>query len=74
MVADPKDACCQVPQCTYIPTPSPGPGTTLTPPTVCPYPMPTAVPGVISGLPQPDPVTGAQPSNVGKTAIGVFKY
>ncbi|XP_060567789.1 mucin-2-like isoform X2 [Ruditapes philippinarum] len=65
MVIDPTDACCQVPRCTYIPTPAPQPGTTVNPPTVCPYPMPTAVPGVISGGPQPDPVTGVLPSNVG---------
>lgn len=66
MVADPMDPCCQVPKCTYVPTPGPQPGTTVNPPTVCPYPMPTAVPGVINGLPQPDPVTGVQPSNVGQ--------
>ena len=66
MVADPDDDCCQVPSCTYIPTPSVGPASTLTPPTVCPYPMPTAVPGTISGLPKPDPVTGVQLSNIGR--------
>ena len=74
MVADPMDSCCQIPKCTYVPTPAPpltkGPGvSTLSPPTAathCPYPMPTAVPGTISGGPQPDPVTGAQPTNIGK--------
>ncbi|XP_052233684.1 uncharacterized protein LOC127846468 isoform X4 [Dreissena polymorpha] len=64
MISDPSDSCCQIPQCTYVPTSGPAlPGST--PPTVCPFPMPTAVPGVISGGPQPDPVTGVAPSNVG---------
>ncbi|XP_052816208.1 uncharacterized protein LOC128242861 isoform X2 [Mya arenaria] len=64
MVSDPKDQCCQIPQCTYVPTPGPTvPGSP--PPTFCPYPMPTAVPGVISGGPQTNPNTGVAPSNVG---------
>ncbi|WAR11992.1 SAS-like protein [Mya arenaria] len=65
MVSDPKDQCCQIPQCTYVPTPGPTvPGSP--PPTFCPYPMPTAVPGVISGGPQTNPNTGVAPSNVGQ--------
>lgn len=71
MVSDPNDACCVVPQCTYVPTSGPAqPGST--PPTVCPYPMPTAVPGVITGGPQPDPVTGVQPSNVGELIFALL--
>ncbi|XP_046570033.1 uncharacterized protein LOC124278355 [Haliotis rubra] len=52
LIVDPKDSCCQVPQCLVSPTlapgatPNPNPGQNPTP---NPYPVPTAVPGTITG-------------------------
>ena len=72
MVSDPQDSCCQIPKCTYIPTPAPTPsprpgvsqGPTLAP-NPNPSPVPTAPTGSISGGPQPNPITGVVPTNQG---------
>ncbi|XP_067652673.1 mucin-2-like [Haliotis asinina] len=64
LVTDTSDPCCQVPQCTYIPTPMPGvtpvPGSTPSP---MPGVSPTAAPG-ITPYPNPSPLPTAIPGHI----------
>ncbi|KAK3591361.1 hypothetical protein CHS0354_040323 [Potamilus streckersoni] len=68
MVTDPNDPCCQVPQCTYVPTPQPTPQPTPSrphsplPPGVSTIAPPSQVPTVApSATPPPMPVPTAVP-------------